>query len=239
MKKVTSRWVPHELSEKNRQDRVNICKENLAIYKSGPGRLCDILTGDETWIYLRQIARKSSNASWVGEGQSPNTVVKRDRFEQKFMFSIFFRTSGPVLVHMVEKGKTIDNEYYIENCLYPALNVICKQRIAKGTSNIRLLHDNARPHVHSNVNNFLTENAIKVIKRMLYSPDLAPSDFWLNDYIKRNLDDQPNEKSLLRSVTRIVENIPVSEYKKTFDKWIERMELCINVGGDYFEHLIK
>ena len=31
-----------------------------------------------------------------------------------------------------------------------------------------------------------------------YSPDLAPCDYWLNDYIKRNLTDQPDEKSLTR-----------------------------------------
>jgi hypothetical protein len=29
------------------------------------------------------------------------------------------------------------------------------------------------------------------------------------------------------------------EFKKTFDKLLERMELCINNHGDYFEHLIK
>ncbi|CAF3331902.1 unnamed protein product, partial [Rotaria sp. Silwood2] len=26
-----------------------------------------------------------------------------------------------------------------------------------------------------------------------YSPDLAPCDYWLNDYIKRNLTDQSDE----------------------------------------------
>ncbi len=33
-----------------------------------------------------------------------------------------------------------------------------------------------------------------------YSPDLAPCDYWLNDYIKLNLTDQTNEKSLARAV---------------------------------------
>ncbi len=28
-------------------------------------------------------------------------------------------------------------------------------------------------------------------------------------------------------------------FKKTFDKLLERMELCINHREDYFEHLIK
>jgi hypothetical protein len=29
------------------------------------------------------------------------------------------------------------------------------------------------------------------------------------------------------------------EYKKTFDKWIERMKLYVSNEGDYFEHLMK
>ena len=48
----------------------------------------------------------------------------------------------------------------------------------------------------------------------LYSPDLAPCDYWLK-------------------------NISEEEFKKTFDKLLERMELCINNHSDYFEHLMK
>ena len=72
-----------------------------------------------------------------------------------------------------------------------------------------------------------------------YSPDLAPCDFWLNDYIKSNWTDQANEESLTQEVSKIVKNIPEKESKKTFHKLLERMELCINNNGDYFEHLIK
>ena len=72
-----------------------------------------------------------------------------------------------------------------------------------------------------------------------YSPDLAPSDFWLFDYIKRNLGTQPDAESLFNEITDIVNSIPKNKYKKTFEKWKERMELCIKYKGDYFEHLIK
>ena len=52
MRKIASRWGPRYLNEKNRKDRVNICIKKLAIYRDGPGRLCDILTRDKTWFYL-------------------------------------------------------------------------------------------------------------------------------------------------------------------------------------------
>ncbi len=40
-------------------------------------------------------------------------------------------------------------------------------------------------------------------------------------------------------ITRIMRDIPKEEYKKTFEKWLKRMELCIKNDGHYFEHLIK
>jgi len=50
MRKLTSRWVPHKLTEKNRQDRVRICTENLANFDKKQWRLTDVVTGDESWF---------------------------------------------------------------------------------------------------------------------------------------------------------------------------------------------
>ena len=72
-----------------------------------------------------------------------------------------------------------------------------------------------------------------------YSPDLAPCDFWLNSYIKDRLEEQPTFEALHVSITEILSKIPQKEYLKTFEKWKERMELCIKYKGEYFEHLIK
>ncbi|CAF1572948.1 unnamed protein product, partial [Didymodactylos carnosus] len=65
MRKVTSRLVPHQLTAEQKEERVKVCRENLAKFRAGSWRLCDIITGDETWIYHRQIGRKSTNASWI------------------------------------------------------------------------------------------------------------------------------------------------------------------------------
>ena len=86
-------------------------------------------------------------------------------------------------------------------------------------------------------NNFLEREGVRIIRHPPYSPDLAPCDFWLFDEIKRHLDDQPDEKALETAITRILEAIPKEEYAKTFKKWIDRMQQCINNKGDYFEHL--
>ncbi|CAF3751889.1 unnamed protein product, partial [Rotaria magnacalcarata] len=137
---------------------------------------------------------KSKNASWVGEGESPTTV-------------------GPVLIHCVDEGKIIDYNYYIENFLKLVIKELLKQRRSAGTKGIELLHDNARPHIHSDVINYLTEEGINIMPHPPHSSDLAPCDYWLNDYIKRNLTDQPNEKSLARAVSTLMKKIPKEAFK--------------------------
>ena len=47
MKKLASRWIPHKLTDKNRKERIEACRENLAKFKEGKWRLCDVITGDE------------------------------------------------------------------------------------------------------------------------------------------------------------------------------------------------
>jgi [histone H3]-lysine36 N-dimethyltransferase SETMAR len=237
LRKITSRWVPHELSVKNRNERVRICKENLAKFEEDKWRVCDIITGDESWFYHRRVGRKQSNASWVAEGQNPRTVVRQGRYEPKTMFTIFFRTTGVVHISYLDEGKTIDHKTYINSCIKPIIKILNKQRPTLGCKNLKFHHDNAKPHVHKSVITCLKTNNFIIMEQPPYSPDLAPSDFWLFDYIKQRLQDHSSAQSLANQISEIVKAIPLHEFKKTFEKWLERMRLCIKHKGDYFEHL--
>jgi hypothetical protein len=61
-------------------------------------RLCDVVIGDECWLYHRHISKKQSTQSWVNEGKNPRTIVQRQQNEHKTMFCIFFKTTVPVIV---------------------------------------------------------------------------------------------------------------------------------------------
>ena len=52
VRKVCSRWVPHQLTDHQRQARIKWCQEMLKKYNQGQSRrLYEVLTGDESWIY--------------------------------------------------------------------------------------------------------------------------------------------------------------------------------------------
>ena len=108
-----------------------------------------------------------------------------------------------------------------------------------GCKKLKFHHDNAKPHVHKDVAAFLEAEEFTIMDHPPYSPDLAPCDFWLFDYIKQRLSDHTTVKSLDKEITKIVSDIPRNELELTFNKWLERMRLCIKFKGDYFEHEIN
>ena len=73
-------------------------------------------TGDESWFYWIQVGRKQSNKSWIGEGESPKTVVRQGRFDSKTMVIVFFRTSGVEQITYWGKGDNVDDKSYVEDC---------------------------------------------------------------------------------------------------------------------------
>ena len=155
LRKITGRWVPNILTDAQRIERVRLCEENLTKFHEGTWRLCDVVTVDESWFYHKQIGRKSSNAAWTPIGGTPPTVARRSLFVPRTLLCIFFKRTGPVLIHHVDRGDTIDHRYYIDNCLEPLIEEIRKQRPTSGTHAIKLHHDNAKPHMHKDVVNYL------------------------------------------------------------------------------------
>ena len=101
------------------------------------------------------IERSERNKKRVPGNGKENHLIPKGKYEAKTMMCVFFRSSGSVLIHVVERGKAIDNIYYLENCLGPAFDAIREQRPNSDLKWIKLLHDNARPHVHSNTRNFI------------------------------------------------------------------------------------
>jgi histone-lysine N-methyltransferase SETMAR len=143
-----------------------------------------------------------------------------------------------MIIHRIERGQTIDHHYYINQCLRPLIDEIKRQRPSYGTDRIKIHHDNGRPHVHKDVIDYLESNGLTIVPHPPYSPDLSPCDFWLFDLIKGNLTDQDDAESLHDAVIDFMNSIDREEYKKTFEKWVERMQLCVDNDGHYFEHLM-
>jgi hypothetical protein len=83
---------------------------------------------------------------------------------------------------------------------------------------------------------FIASNHISRVSQPVYSPDLAPSDFWLFGQAKHSLTgrmfDDPEE--LLDGLTSFVEEVQPSELHVVFSHWVERIRWVLENNGDYY-----
>jgi transposase len=97
--------------------------------------------------------------------------------------------------------------------------------------------DNSRCHTAKVVVEFLSGKKARFAPHPPYSPDLAPSDFFLFGYLKCELRGCffSSVEELLGDVKRLLADIPAEMFVSGFHEWISRCERVITGEGDYFE----
>ena len=74
---------------------------------------------------------------------------------------------------------------------------------------------------------------INTVPHPPYSPDLAPSDFWLFPKLRRCRYETIEE--MKEAVTKVIDTLTQDDFDGAFQKLLERYNKCIAAGGDYFE----
>ena len=74
---------------------------------------------------------------------------------------------------------------------------------------------------------------IKTVPHPLYSPDLAPCDFWLLPKLR----DCPYEtiEMMKEAVMKVIDTLTQEDFDGAFQKLLERYNKSIAAGGDYFK----
>ncbi|CAF1483344.1 unnamed protein product, partial [Didymodactylos carnosus] len=79
-------------------------------------------------------------------------------------------TTGPLLIHQVTSGVSVDSIYYRDECVKPLIKKLLKKRPSSGTNDIKFHHDSPKDIVV----NYLHKEKIKIMAYPPYSFDLAP-----------------------------------------------------------------
>ena len=142
---------------------------------------------------------------------------------------------------VLPSGRTIDAEYYCNLLDQLKISIQQKRRrmIDNAPHNIHYLHDNARSHAAIRTARKLQELQLTVLPHPPYSPDLAPSDFYLFSPLKSSLAGKSfaSRDEILRDVNTWIESKPCEFFRNGIQKLPERWQRCIEANGEYFEHL--
>ncbi|UYV63735.1 hypothetical protein LAZ67_2005461 [Cordylochernes scorpioides] len=120
------------------------------------------------------------------------------------------------------------------NKLKPDIRNKRRGKLSKG---VLFLHDNARPHTSCKTVSIIIKLGFEVLEHPAYSPDLAPSDYFLFGLPKKELKGKrfDSDEDVQRVVQDFFHTLPKSAYKEGIYKLPERWRRCIESQGDYFE----
>jgi hypothetical protein len=111
-----------------------------------------------------------------------------------------------------------------------------KKRPGHLARGVLLHHDNTRPQTVPATQKRIQE--LRILEHLLYSPDLAPSDFPLfgpleNIYGGKHFTD---DKVAEMEVWKWLRQQSKDFYAAGFDALVKRLDECINVGGAYVKN---
>ncbi|UYV69388.1 hypothetical protein LAZ67_6003414 [Cordylochernes scorpioides] len=139
----------------------------------------------------------------------------------------------PILSDLDDQVQRMNSDLYCDilvNKLKPGIRNIRRGMLSKG---VLFLHDNARPHTSCKTVSTIIKSGFEVLEHPAYSPDLAPSDYFLFGLIKKELKGKrfDSDEDVQKVVQDIFHTLPKSAYKEGIYKLTERWRQCIESQG--------
>ena len=131
--------MPHELSQKNLDDRVVICTSLLARNKIEPF-LNRMITGDKKWITYNNIVRKRT---YCEPGKPSPSTSKPNLTLNKRMLCIWWNIRGPIHYELLKSNEKLNSENYYQQLDNLKTAVQKKRPTMFNRKDIILHHNNA------------------------------------------------------------------------------------------------
>ena len=187
MKKVSARWVLRLLSSVQKEHRLTCCQNVLELCRRNQKQVLEsIVTGDETMVLYYDPLSKRESMEWRKPGEAPPRKAKVTQSTKKIMATIFWDCRGILLIDFKERNTTVNAAYYA-SLLHKLRDAIKEKRRGMLSRGVRLHHDNAPVHTAAVAKAAVKECGFKEIEHPPYSPDLAPSDYYLFSKLKKDL----------------------------------------------------
>jgi len=136
----------HTLTPEQKDRKIAACRDLIATPDSDPDFFKKIVTGDETWCFVKDPTTKRQSAAWIGETSPRPKKLRFQKSRVKTMLVILFDWQGVIHKEFVSEGETINAVSY-KGIMERLLNRI--RRVRPGmfeSGDWFLLQDNTPSH---------------------------------------------------------------------------------------------
>lgn len=237
LKKLSARWVPRLLTIEHKRNRMATSKECLAMFHRNRAEfLRRFVTVDETWVHYHTPETKEQSKQWTFPGESAPKKAKAVLSANKVMATVFWDVRGIIHIDYLQKGKTINGQYYAD-LLERFDDDLRKKRPHLKKKKVLFHQDNARVHTCAVAMAKFKELRYELLPHPPYSPDLAPCDYFLFPNLKKWLGGKRfgSNDEVINETNAYFDDLPKSHFLEGIGKLEKRWNKCVELKGDYVE----
>ncbi|GBP27465.1 Mariner Mos1 transposase [Eumeta japonica] len=173
---------------------------------------------------------------WTKKRERPPKKFKVQKSALKLMATIFWDSEGVLLIDYLPKGTIMNGQYYT-NLLAQAREAVEQKRRGKLSRGVLFLQDNASVHTARVSRQALKDTGFSEIDHPPYSPDLAPSDYFLFSNLKKELRGRRfiDDNQMKMAVESHFDCKEKEYFLGGLKALYTRCEKCISLEGDYIE----
>lgn len=228
-------WVPYQLKQRDVERRFFTCEQLLQRQKR-KGFLHRIVTGDEKWVHYDNPKRR---ATYGYPGHASSSTGKPNIHGEKIMLCIWWDQLGVIYYELLKPNETITGALYRTQLMRLSRALREKRpQYEERHDKVILQHDNARPHVAQVVKTYLETLRWEVLPHPPYSPDIAPSDYYLFRSMTHGLAEQhfSNYNEVKQWIDSWIAEKSTEFFRRGIRNLPERWEKVVASDGQYFEH---
>ena len=169
-----------------------------------------------------------------------NSVFHSNKIKifQKICFFPIYKIISEEVIHYVKNtfvrwlstGQTFNMEYHVEIIREFSKRFRRKWPALFKSGRWHFHQDKAPVHNSILVTDYLTKMGINAVPQPLYSPDLAPWDFWLFPKLRGCRYETTEETK--EAVTNVIDTFTQEDFHGAFQTFLERYNKSIAPGGD-------
>jgi len=215
MRKVCAKMVPKELTKEQKQRTATICQDLLERQDDILGH---VITGDETWVYQYDPEMKQQSTQWKTANSPRPKKFCQSKSRVKTMLLMVSDIRGIVYYKFVPTGQTVNQVYYLE-----VLGSLREKLDGNDLNFMPTTHGSCITTMHlltrHCLREFLATKQITVLEHPAYSPDLAPSDFFLFPKMKEILKGRhfDNTDDIRSNTMAALKAIPQNQFQNCFE----------------------
>jgi histone-lysine N-methyltransferase SETMAR len=159
--------------------------------------------------------------------------VKRSFGAKKVMVSLFWSVDGIRVLNILESDSTMNSEYFTQHIIAPLAESEQRLKAKKQKQKFVMHMDNAPIHKSAKTQHHIQDKGLVTAPHPAYSPDLAPSDFFLFGRLKTHPGslrfETPDE--IETWISGKFDEFKPGELQAVFNEWERRLEWVIHNKG--------